>query len=184
MSTIEPRTFPLKGGGTVVIRSAEESDAEALLANLEENLEGSYNATAPGENVPTVEKERAWIRDHRERPGWLAVVAEVEGRVVGLLNFRNGSQSRRAHRGSFGMSVLEAWRGRGIGDALLTTLLDWARGEAGIVKVCLAVFAENRPALGLYEKHGFVVEGRRPREIRLEDGTYADDLLMYRFVDV
>jgi len=183
VSTIEPRTFALKGGGTVVIRSAEAADAEVLLANMEEILQEPYSVTAPDEGVPSIEGEQAWIGDNREKPGWLAVVAEVDGRVVGLLNFRNGPRRRLAHRGSLGMSVLRAWRKRGIGDALLTTLLDWARAEPGIVKVCLAVYAGNVPAVRLYEKHGFVVEGRRPREIRLDDGSFADDVLMYRFVD-
>jgi RimJ/RimL family protein N-acetyltransferase len=182
VSTIAPRTFDLRGGGTLTVRSAVEADAPALLGNLAEILEGPFNVTRPGEVEPSVEEEQAWIARHRDRPGALAIVAQVEGRVVGLLDFHRGDRRRLHHRGAFGMSVLAAWRRRGIGDALVATLLDWARSEPGIEKVCLAVYADNAPAIHLYEKHGFVVEGRRLREIKLDDGTYADDLLMHRFV--
>lgn len=183
MSVVEPRAFSSKGGGTVTIRSAVEADAEQILRNLEDLLPEPYNVTAPGEIAPSLEEEHAWIAAHREEPGRLAIVAEVDGRVVGLLDFQRGPRRRLHHRGAFGMSVTSPFRRRGIGDALVTTLLDWARAEPGIVKVCLAVYADNEAARRLYEKHGFVVEGRRLREIRLDDGTYADDVLMCRFVD-
>lgn len=78
---------------------------------------------------------------------------------------------------------LQAYRRRGVGDALVAAVLDWARAEPDLVKVGLAVYADNELAIRLYEKHAFVVEGRRPREILLDDGTYADDILMDRFVD-
>lgn len=183
MSTLEPRTVRLRDGREAVIRCAVEADAAALLENARETARGPHLVTAPDEHAFTVEEEEAWIRDHRDRPGYLAVVAEVDGQVAGLLNFRNGVRRRIAHRGTFGMSVLAGCRRLGIGDALLTTLLDWARASSLVTKVCLAVLEANAPARALYDKHGFVVEGRRPREIRFDDGTYADDLLMYRFVD-
>jgi len=183
VSTIEARTFDLEDGGTLVVRSAVEADAAALLANLAEIREGPFHVTRPGEVEPSVEEERAWIAANRDEPGRIALVAEVDGRVVGLLDFRPGQRHRIRHRGAFGMSVIQAYRRRGIGDALVTALLDWARGEPHIVKVCLAVYADNHPAIRLYEKHGFLVEGRRARDILLDDGTYADDLMMCRFVD-
>lgn len=183
MSALEARTFDLEGGGTLVVRSAVEADAPALLANLAEILEGPFNVTRPGEVEPSVEEEQAWIAANRDEPGRIALVAEVDGRVVGLLDFRPGRRHRIRHRGEFGMSVIQSCRRRGIGDALVTALLDWARDEPHLVKVGLAVQADNEAAIRLYEKHGFRVEGRRSREILLDDGTYADDLLMACFVD-
>ena len=184
MSTLEPRTARLSDGREAVIRCAAEGDAAGLLENLAEILEGPFNVTRPGEVQPTVEEEAAWIAKNRERPGSIAIVAEVDGRVVGLLDFHAGHRQRIRHRGAFGMSVISAYRRLGIGDALVAAVLDWARAEPDLVKVGLAVYADNEPAIRLYEKHAFVVEGRRPREILLDDGTYADDVLMYRFVDL
>ena len=67
--------------------------------------------------------------------------------------------------------------------ALLTTLLEWARGNPLIEKVTLAVFSTNVPALQLYKKVGFKEEGRRLREYQLSKGTYIDDILMYNFIN-
>ncbi len=46
----------------------------------------------------------------------------------------------------------------------------------------LSVFANNVDAIRLYKRLGFVEEGRQPREMKLRDREYADNVLMYRFV--
>ena len=51
-----------------------------------------------------------------------------------------------------GMAVQPAYRGRGIGSALLKRMLESAEGVYR--KVCLSVSADN-PALRLYERAGF-----------------------------
>jgi ribosomal protein S18 acetylase RimI-like enzyme len=51
-----------------------------------------------------------------------------------------------------------------------------------IEKVCLGVFHDNLPAIGLYRKFGFKEEGRQPRGIKLGPGDYQDVILMYPFV--
>jgi len=182
MAEFTPRHFALKTGEQCVIRCAEERDAAVIIENARASLTGGYFVTTPEELDVVEEKERAWIAEHREKPGWLALVPEVEGRLVGLLNFENGAKRRLAHRGALGMSILEAWRRRGIGDALLTSVLDWARESPLIEKVCLSVFVTNKPAIALYRKHGFLEEGHRVREVRLGPGEYLDDFIMYRLV--
>ncbi len=69
------------------------------------------------------------------------------------------------------MAVLKAWRGRGVGDALLRELLAWA-AESGWPEVSLHA---QLGALGFYEKHGFAAYGPeydeagiRHRSMRLE----------------
>lgn len=62
--------------------------------------------------------------------------------------------------------VRAAFRGQGIASALLAELMN--RGEAlGIRDFTLEVRAGNRPAIGLYEKFGFVSEGVRPGFYRM-----------------
>ncbi|HEY3341065.1 MAG TPA: GNAT family protein, partial [Anaerolineae bacterium] len=59
--------------------------------------------------------------------------------------------------------------------------LEWARTNSLIEKVTLAVFSTNTRAISVYEKMGFLVEGRCPRDMKI-NGEYVDSVLMYQFV--
>ncbi len=54
------------------------------------------------------------------------------------------------------MAVLKEWRGRGVGSAILTSLVGLARKEGCAV---VGLNAQTH-AIGFYEKHGFVAMGR------------------------
>jgi RimJ/RimL family protein N-acetyltransferase len=95
-------------------------------------------------------------------------VADLEQRVA-----RRG---RRATLPALDPPVAAVHRRRGIGRALLTRAVDWARGT-GVTKLELHVFPHNRPALALYEQFGFVREGYRRRHYR-SGPEYVDAILM------
>jgi ribosomal-protein-alanine N-acetyltransferase len=59
------------------------------------------------------------------------------------------------------IAVDPAWRGRGVGRALLDALL--ARADEAHAQVFLEVRTDNAPAIALYEKHGFSRIGLRRR---------------------
>ena len=77
------------------------------------------------------------------------------------------------------MGVHDAWTGQGIGTALLTALLDTADRWLGIWRVQLTVYVDNAPAIRLYERFGFEVEGTH-RAYALRDGRYVDAHVMAR----
>jgi len=56
------------------------------------------------------------------------------------------------------MWVAPVARGRGVGDALVKAVVEWAAREQAS-RVVLAVFETNRCALDLYRRHGFVETG-------------------------
>jgi len=130
----------------------------------------------------TEAQERRWIQDHLDGPSQLAIVAETADEIVGSLSFENSVPRRLTHRGSLGVSVRQTRRGQGIGTALLQTLIDWAQASPLIEKIGLSVFATNVDAIRLYQRLGFVEEGRQPHEIKLAEGQYVDNVLMYRLV--
>src|SRR5439155_1190429 len=63
--------------------------------------------------------------------------------------------------GVVALTVLEAYRRKGLGEALMRALL---RGAAvgGLSEVWLSVRPDNTPAVRLYEKLGFVRDASRP----------------------
>jgi len=127
-------------------------------------------------------RQRERIQAYIDGQGKLILIAEFRGEVVGYVNFQNGSRRRIAHRGDLDVAVREAWRGQGIGTALIAALLAWAQGSPVIEKVRLKVFADHAEAIRLYQRRGFIEEGRERDDMKLAPGVYADSILMYRFV--
>jgi len=100
-------------------------------------------------------------------------VAEVDGEIVGGLHVH----ASRHGFGEIGMMVARAWRGRGVGSALMEAAIAWAR-EQGLHKLSLDVFPHNEAAIALYEKFGFLEEGRRVKQYRRADGELWDGVEM------
>ncbi len=172
-----------KTGEPFTLRTAEPDDALRMLAYVRAVAKRtSFFIIEPDEFDMTEEEEREWIQDHCDGRGKLLIVAEADGRVIGSLGFDNGERRRLAHRGTFGLSVVDEWRGKGVGTAMLRALIDWAEENPLIEKLNLNVFATNTKALGLYKKLGFVEYGRSPKEVKIGPGEYVDTILMHRYV--
>ena len=88
-----------------------------------------------------------------------AMVADIGGRVVGVCWVRTTDEYGHidGDTPSFSISLLKPYRGHGIGNALMRTLLNELR-EAGYTRASLSVQKEN-PALRLYERLGFRIVG-------------------------
>jgi len=60
----------------------------------------------------------------------------------------------------------------------MNELIDWAKNNPGVEKVCLSVHANNERAINLYKSLGFVQEGYLKKDLRFPDGSYIDTVLM------
>lgn len=109
------------------------------------------------------------------------LVAEVDGIVVGHAGLTLYSR-RRAHVGSLGMSVDQAYQGQGVGTALLAALIDLADNWYNLRRLELEVYIDNEPAIRLYRRFGFVIEGAH-RAYVYREGTWADAYSMARLRD-
>jgi ribosomal protein S18 acetylase RimI-like enzyme len=86
--------------------------------------------------------------------------ARTGTRLVGYGRLERGS-GVAAGLGVVALTVLAAYRRKGLGEALLRTLLDTA-AKTGLSQVWLSVRPDNTPAIRLYEKLGFFRETSRP----------------------
>jgi RimJ/RimL family protein N-acetyltransferase len=182
MFHFKARRFKLKDGRNVLIRESKPEDVLPSLAlALEVFHHSPFVLTLPHEFTQTPEQQREWYKRMREAPNNLLLYAELEGQLVGMLDFSQGRRQKVQHMGEFGMSVKPGFQGLGIGKALLTSLIDAAKDNEVIEKLVLLVFEANEPAVKLYESLGFQVEGHFLRHSRQPDGEYHTLLQMYLF---
>jgi len=106
-------------------------------------------------------------------------VACLDDKVVGHLALDVMENPRRSHVATFGISVSAEVQGRGAGSALMREMINLCDNWLRIERIELTVFADNAPAIALYRKYGFEVEGTGKR-FALRDGEFVDALYMAR----
>lgn len=167
----------------VIIRNANKSDAKALIEYL--NIiggESDYLTFGLGEINISVEQEEAFIENSLQKENVLFIVAEVNGKVVGNLNFSGGPRQRTAHVGEFGVSVLKEYWGNGIGEELIKYLINWSKSSKIIRKINLKARPDNVRGIHLYRKLGFTEEGLIKRDF-LINGEFYDSVIMGLMID-
>jgi RimJ/RimL family protein N-acetyltransferase len=88
------------------------------------------------------------------------------------------SPAEAPHRNSMmGIQIIEAEQGKGYGAEAIKWALDWAFQAAGLHRVSIGCFSFNEGARRLYERLGFVVEGRT-REVAWKNGGWHDIIEM------
>ena len=166
---------------SVTVRPATLDDVDAVVAMLAEVAgEGRWIAT---EAPVDVDRRRRRMVEDIEREDAVVLVAEAGGQPVGelVLHLAGYGVADLGMAGygvaDLGMAVAAAWRGRGIGSALLAEAIDRAR-KAGAHKVALQVWPHNIAAIALYERFGFQREGYLTRHYRRRSGELWDAVIM------
>lgn len=107
------------------------------------------------------------------------VVAEDAGRPVGLGFLVTGDWALTRHWATVKrLQRHPAWRGRGVGDALLSGL-ETAGRDRGLDRLVLTVRG-GTGIEGYYLSRGFHLDGRLPARIRVGDGDDRDELVLSR----
>jgi RimJ/RimL family protein N-acetyltransferase len=99
-------------------------------------------------------------------------VADDDGQLIGFLWAAGGLYRHNHHKVHIIVGVLDAYKRQGLGTHLLTTCEDWACARR-LQRLELSVMTHNFPALALYRKRGFEIEGTAMYALRI-DGKYID----------
>lgn len=142
----------------IEIREFRESDIEALSVIEQASFSQPWSAKQ--------------FRELLDRDYCVYLVALADGQVAGCAGMTD-----ICHEGDIDKVVVdEKLRGQGIADKLMTEL--FVRGAArGVEAYTLEVRVGNTPAIRLYEKHGFVSEGVRPK---FYEAPVEDALIMWK----
>jgi len=159
----------------ITIRRAEPSDYEAIarILTYPKVIWGTLQVP-----FPSVEQWRKKIAEPPE--GLYSLVACIDREVVGQIGLHTfPNQPRRHHIGAIGMVVRDDWQGKGIGTQLMQAVVDLADKWLNLSRLELDVYPDNEPAIKLYKKFGFQVEGTQIGSA-FRDGEYLDTLMMAR----
>jgi RimJ/RimL family protein N-acetyltransferase len=162
-----------------IIREARPEDAERIIAYIQGLAEEPDIDLihAPGEFNISVEDELLFIRDQAAADNAILVVGEVGDQIIAVMNCTGGRRKANRHAAGLGISIHKEWRNQGLGHRLMAHAVDWARGTGILTRIELEVFARNEPAIHLYEKFGFLAEGRL-RKAFYKNDEYIDALIM------
>jgi putative acetyltransferase len=159
----------------ILIRRAEPGDYEALQQIFTGPKVVSGTLQLP---FPSVENWRKRLAEPQE--GVFSLVAVVENNAVGQIGLHTlTTMPRRRHVGQIGMAVHDDWQGKGVGSALMQAAIDLAEKWLNLSRLELEVYTDNEPAIRLYQKFGFVIEGTLVR-FAFRDGQYVDVYAMAR----
>jgi L-amino acid N-acyltransferase YncA len=152
------------------IRSAGEDDLADILRIYNQAIE---KTTAVFEYRPhTIEMRRAWFRA-KQAASLPVLVAAEPGMVQGFASY-GPFRAWPAYKYSVELSVYvdEAARGRGIGSALVQSVLTYAR-DRDLHVVMAGITSDNAVSLRLHEKLGFS-EVAHIREVGYKFGRWLD----------
>jgi putative acetyltransferase len=161
---------------TILIRAAEPDDYEGIqqIFSGPKVIWGTLQLP-----FPSAEMWRKRIAEPSE--GTVRLVACLEQGLVGqldILTFPN--RPRRRHVGQIGMSVRDEFQGKGVGTALLQAAVDLADEWLNLLRLELEVYSDHEPAVRLYKRFGFTIEGTLIR-YAYRAGQYVDVYTMARF---
>lgn len=172
------KEYYLKNNRNYTIREIDPGDAKNFI-NYRTSLadETTYMRASRSELNLNLEDQNKSIENFINYDNQYSVVAELDGVIIGNLQFRGGNRQRTKHAGEFGISVLKGYWGNRIGYNLLAHLIEWVKDNKVVKKINLEVREDNKSAIALYKKLGFELEGTIRKNFFV-DGKYYDSYIM------
>jgi len=108
--------------------------------------------------APSYTRTRRFVLDSLKSGAIHVVAVAGHDEVIGWCDLRPKSMATQRHSAVLGMGLVAPYRGMGLGTRLLAATLE-AAGQAGLQRAELIVRADNAPAIALYRRFGFELEG-------------------------
>ncbi|HUZ72065.1 MAG TPA: GNAT family N-acetyltransferase [Stellaceae bacterium] len=168
--------------GPAVVAAATAADVPSLIA-LMNLLAAERNGLfiMPVDPVSGVAMLQAHLAAIAGNGNEAVLIAANGGEIYALATGTRGVHPARRGTLDIGIGVHPARRGEGLGTALMRAMERWA-ASVGIHRLQLTVLTTNAPAISLYRKVGFAIEG--VLRARAEcNGSMLDEYIMVKLIE-
>ena len=176
--------FILKDGMKCCIRNGVERDAQAALDHfLLTHGQTNYLLTYPDEPAyefygKKTSYSQLYLKEKRNSKREIEIVAIIDRKIAGMAGINTvGSTEKTRHRAEFGISIDKKYWGLGLGWKMTKVCIACARA-ANYQQLELEVVADNKRAISLYQKAGFIEYGRNPRGFLSRTSGFQELVLM------
>ncbi|MFJ1844913.1 MULTISPECIES: GNAT family N-acetyltransferase [unclassified Streptomyces] len=160
----------------MLIREATSGDWAAIWPFFHEIVAAGETFTYP---LDLAESEaRSWWL--LESPNRTVVAVDDDGTVLGTAKMNNNHMGNGAHIAGASYMVDPGHSGQGVGRALCTYTLDWARSSGFRAMQFNAVVETNTHAVRLYHSLGFEILGTLPEGFNHPKQGFVGLYIMYR----
>lgn len=152
---MKPKRVTLKDGTQVILRPSEARFLEPaweMFSTLSDETLEFLPIPFPRERI------EGWFSDINYEKN-LPILGFDGDKMITSASLSFNDMPLFSHRAEFGITVRDGYQDKGLGTQLTQYMIDIAR-SLGLKKVDLMVVAHNDRAIKVYEKLGFVIEGR------------------------
>ena len=168
----------------LLIREAEVEDAAELVAFLNRvSLETDFTSLDRNGILMTDTEMELFLDKQAHSENQITLLALLNDEIAGLVNITADQRKRVRHIGDLFIVIGQKYWNNGLGSLLLEEVVEWAQASGILRRLQLTVQTRNQGAVHLYQKHGFVIEGRQERGAYIGEGEFIDVYLMGRLID-
>ena len=168
----------------LLIREAEPNDAAELVAFLNRvSLETDFTSLDGDGILLTSEEMEIFLNKQASSDNQITLLAFLNDKIAGIVNITADQRKRVRHIGDLFIVIGKRYWNNGLGSLLLEEAIEWAQASGVLRRLQLTVQTRNQAAIHLYQKHGFIIEGRQERGAYIEEGEFIDVYLMGKLID-
>ena len=168
----------------LLIREAESGDAAELVTFLNRvSLETDFTSLDRNGILMTDTEMELFLDKQARSENQITLLALLNDEIAGLVNITADQRKRVRHIGDLFIVIGKKYWNNGLGSLLLEEVVEWAQASGILRRLQLTVQTRNQAAVHLYQKNGFVIEGRQERGAYIGEGEFIDVYLMGRLID-
>lgn len=163
----------------ITLRPIKKEDLELRVKWFSDPEVIKYLGSSIRHSESIQELQEKWLKEYFENDRKRHFVILADDNPIGLIGL-NDIDLNDKNAGLFITIGEKDYWGKGIGAKALELIKAYAFDKLDLHKIYLSVYAANAGAIRLYEKCGYVHDGRLKDHVRIDD-TWCDEVLMSLF---